>query len=76
MSSSSSQRLQAIVYLSIRVEKETLNLGILTTELFGGETADDEAPYVYAGESEMAPHKEDSTAATSDPTDTKESSLV
>lgn len=41
-----SYSLQAIVYFSVRVEKEGLNLNVLTTELFGMSVGD----YVYAGE--------------------------
>lgn len=45
--------LQAIVYLSVRVEKEALNHGVLATELFGTSDTDDEAPYVPVDGAEM-----------------------
>lgn len=56
--------LQAIVYFSVRAEKEGLNGNVLTTELFGMSLGEDEAPYVYAGngEEEMAKAKEESPA--------------
>lgn len=46
-------RLQAIVYISVRTDKENLNLGILSTELFGSEVGPDGVSYVFASESEM-----------------------
>lgn len=67
--------LQAIVYFSVRVEKEGLNGNVLTTELFGVSVGDNEAPYVYAGEDDddMANNK---TAAVDDPAAAGEHSMV
>ena len=56
--------LQAIVYFSVRVEKEGLNGSVLTTELFGTSVGEDEAPYVYAGEDDMTNNKEEDGPAT------------
>jgi hypothetical protein len=57
------KRLQAIVYFSVRVEEEDLNLGILTTELFGNEVGPDGVSYVFAGESEMTEKDGKATAS-------------
>ena len=56
--------LQAVVYFSVRVEKESLNFGILTTELFGNEVGPDGVPYVFAGESEMTEKETPGTSIT------------
>jgi len=46
--------LQAIVYFSVRVEKEKLNQSGLTTELSGTNASRNEAPYVSADDAGMA----------------------
>jgi len=46
--------LQAIVYFSVRVEKENLNHIVLLTELFGTDASDNEATYVSVDEAGKA----------------------
>ena len=68
--------LQAIVYFSVRVEKEGLNGNVLTTELFGTTVGDNEAPYVYAGEDDDMANTKETVAVVDGPPAAGEHSMV